>query len=138
MSDPATAMMFFSAMSASAQASAGGDRASILRRQGIAEEQASEFEARQYAKSESANLATARARRADSGVAFTGTPLIVDEATVQEIALNEENIRRQGIIRGQNLRTEGSLARREGTMRGFNTLLQGASTWQASQPPKPK
>lgn len=131
-----TGALLFGAAGLSALAQIGQARAQskLLRRQARAEQQASAFEARQFGKQESGRLARARALRAGSGVAFTGTPLLVDEATVQEIALGEANIRRQGQISAQNRRAEADIARRTGRIRAFNTLLSAGSSFAANRP----
>lgn len=129
-------MLAGSAVSAAGQISAAGAQSETLLRQAESEQQAADFEARQFRRRESARLASARAQRGASGVAFTGTPLLVDEATVSAIALNEAAIREQGTIRARNLRSESRNVRRAGTVSAFNTLLSAGGAWAMRQTPK--
>jgi len=57
-----------------------------------AEEVATAFNVREFEKSASSVIARGRALRGASGIAFTGSPLDVDTATVRQAAVGAENL----------------------------------------------
>lgn len=58
-----------------------------------------DLEARQFAKDERRKLAVARTGRLASGVTMAGSPMMVDEDMINEIAFNEALIRSGGEVR---------------------------------------
>lgn len=133
MTDPVSiALVAGAGFSALNQISGAQAQASSLRRQARGEEQAAAFDASQFARQESATRGQARAARGASGVGFTGSALMVDEASVRQAAIQESNIRRGGRMRAQTRRREAGIAERAGRARAFNTLLSAGSTFATS------
>ncbi len=97
------------------QKKAAESNARIALQEAARERAISKKEEAQFRRSQSRILASARAARAASGVRIgTGTPLLVDEATLAEIELGAETIRAGGQARAGALETEAELQRRSG------------------------
>ena len=75
------------------------------------EREAAGLEATEFAKKQRRQLATSRAGRLASGVTMSGSPLLVDEDTINEIAFNEALIRSGGETRATRLEQESTLQR---------------------------
>lgn len=107
----------------------------VLEQQSAREEQNAAAEARNYERRQRALLASARARRAGSGVDIgTGTSLLVDRDVVKEIELGRQTILNRGEVSSTRLdqqaalvRSGGKFAEYSGYVRGGTTLLSGFS-----------
>ena len=75
------------------------------------EREASGLEASQFVKQQRRQLATARTGRLASGVTMSGSPLLVDEDTINEIAFNEALIRSGGETRATRLEQSAALSK---------------------------
>lgn len=91
------------------------------------------LQAEQFSKSQQALLSKVRAARLASGVTMSGTPLLMDDDAVSEIAYNEALIRSGGEVRATRLEQDAQLARfggraarQSGMFRAGGSLLQGA------------
>ena len=118
--------------SARSQAAGFEFQASIQRQQAQREREIAERDADAFRRRQSALLATGRARRAASGVAVTGTPLLVEEDFIEEAALNEALIRAGGAVRATRLEQSALISRRgagaartSGLFGAGRTLLTG-------------
>jgi hypothetical protein len=132
---------------AEAEARAAEFNARIAEQQAAREREAAAVEAEDFRRREGAKRATARAARGASGVTMAGSPLLVDEATVREIALGSSRLINQGAVRGTRLEQDAELSRMSGRtarQRGKNartagfinagtTLLSGASDFATSR-----
>lgn len=98
--------------------------ASGLGQQAVYEESAAQFNADIAEQTGSAVVGQARALRAASGVAFTGSPLTVDEATVRQVAINAAEIRRQGQQKAQALRAGAKNIKKAGKIGAVASLLK--------------
>ena len=78
------------------------------------EREASGLEASQFVKQQRRQLATARTGRLASGVTMSGSPLLVDEDTINEIAFNEALIRSGGETRATRLEQSAALSKARG------------------------
>jgi hypothetical protein len=119
-----------------AQADTSRAQADIAEQQALREQQNAEADARNFRRRQNALLATARARRAGSGVKVdSGTSLLTDQDFVKEIALGEATIRNQGEVSSTRLEQQAQLYRRQARgieagipMASFGTLLSGFSS----------
>lgn len=73
-------------------------------------------------------LARARATRAASGVSMEGTPLLIDEETVEEAALNELRVRRGGQARATQLENSATLSRTAGRNRLVGSFFRAGKS----------
>lgn len=126
-----------SAYEAKGQASAYN--AAIMRQQAAQELDASKAEASDYARKGSATFASGLASRGATGVTEQGSPLMVDEATVRQIALGVARTRYAGTVRSgrleeqsqlgdfeaTNAKTAAGYAREGGYISGAANLLSG-------------
>ena len=85
------------------------------------------FNVRRQEGASSALIGRARALRGASGVAFTGSPLMVDEATVREAATNIEETKRLGLARAEALKKGAGRVRKAGAIGAATSLLRGAA-----------
>ncbi len=115
-----------------AQRQAAAFNAAILRQQAERARQAAERDADAFARRQNRVRASARARLAGSGVTSEGTPLLVDDAALDEALLGEATIRVGGQTRATRLeqqavlsRLRGGAARTTGALRAGSTLLTG-------------
>lgn len=112
----------FGTLSAAANQRAAADfNARMALQQAERERQIAERDADNYRRKQGALMASARARRAASGVAMTGTPLLADDAMIEEIAMNAETIRRGGQAKAASYQAKAGLER----MRGRNAMTTG-------------
>lgn len=107
--------------------------ASVQRQMAEREEAIGKLSAEQFSRDASRNLATTRVARLASGVTMSGTPLLVDEAAVDEIAFNEALIKQGAEVKATRLRQQAELdqfggrsARLSGMFRAGSSLLEGA------------
>lgn len=104
-----------SAMGAIAQGNAAAAsakyNAAAQEQQARAEKDAASAEAQDYRRQNNAQVAAARAARMASGVTMAGSPLMVEEATVREIALGSARLVNRGAQRATRLRNEAELSR---------------------------
>lgn len=102
-----------------------------LKEQAKLEEASGEFNAREFRKIASAQVSSGRAARAASGVeASTGSPLLVDQATVSQVLLHEQNIKTQAQNRARVLRNEAKFQKRARKINLLTQSLSGASDIQ--------
>lgn len=98
------AVLSFAASRRQSRRQARAARDQAQREQEIAADEENDFRRRQRRL-----LATRRAGTAASGLSLAGTPLLIDDATLAEIELNAERIRRGGAIRSTRLEQEAGL-----------------------------
>jgi len=130
-----TALSAAAAISASgAQSNAAEFNAEMAQQQAERERQIAERDAEDLRRRSSRVLAASRARRAGSGLAAVGSPLLVDEATAAEIELGAQDLLAGGAVRAYGYRQQASLsraraagARTGGFLKAGGTLLTGAS-----------
>lgn len=117
----------------SSESSSASYNAAIARQQADRERQNAEIEARNFRRRQNALLASARARRAGSGVnPAVGTSLLTDTDFVKEIELGTQTIRNSGAVSATRLEQQANLYRRSsrysqtgGLLRAGTTLLSG-------------
>jgi len=112
-------------LSAYSQYKGSKQKAAGLEEQAESEILATAFNVRRQERSGSAVVGRARALRGASGVAFTGSPLMVDEATVRELATNVEESKRLGLKRAEVLRKGASNVESAGKIGAISSLLRG-------------
>lgn len=117
-----------------AQKNAADFNAAMARRQADRERLIAEREADQFARSQSAILANARALRGASGTSGEGTALLVGNTLFRDALLGEETIRRGGDAKASSLEAKarlsqarGSAARTAGFFKAGSTLLTAES-----------
>lgn len=115
-----------------AQRQAAEFNAAILRQQAERARQIAERDADAFARRQNRVRGSARARLAGSGITSEGTPLLVDDAALDEALLGEATIRVGGQARATRLeqqavlsRLRGGAARTTGALRAGSTLLTG-------------
>jgi hypothetical protein len=121
--------------SARNQASAQNTAAEIAAQQAERERQIAAQQAEDFRRRQDAALAAERARRAGSGVALAGSPLLADDAAVQDIALGAARIRSGGEAQATRLDAQAAASRGRadsvvplGALRAGTTLLKGFNT----------
>lgn len=107
--------------------------AATLAQQAQREKEIAGLQAEQFSKAQSRLRSSMLAKRVASGVQLTGTPVLVDEDAIDEIAFNEALIRSGGEIKATRLQQQAELerfggrsARLSGLFRAGQSLLQGA------------
>ena len=119
------------------QAGTRNAAAEIAMQQAARERQIAAQQAEDFRRRQNAALAADRVRRAGSGIALAGSPLLADDAAIQDIAMGTASIRAGGEAKASRLEqqaaascaaTSGSLQTsglRAGTtlLRGFNTTF---------------
>ena len=110
--------------------------ARIADQQARQERQSAAAEARDYRRGENRKLASSTAARGASGVTGAGSPLLVDEATVREIALGSSRLKYAGDVRAKRLEDEAELyrmrgksARRAGYLNAGSSILSSGTSW---------
>ncbi len=94
---------------AKAEAAWHAYNAEVSERQAAAEREATAFESKQQKRKAEQLLARQRSLIGASGVTFEGSPLLVAEDTAVQLALDNINIRRQGIRRRQTYLSQSIL-----------------------------
>lgn len=104
--------------------------------QAAQERDAAAAEGRDYRRQEGRRRASSLAARGASGTTGAGSPLLVDEATVREIALGASRIKYGGDVKATRLQQEAELyrmrgrsSRTAGYLNAGTSLLSGASSW---------
>ena len=123
------------AQQARAAQQAANFQAEVQEQQAQAERDRAAVEAQDFRREGSRARAASLARMGASGtVASEGSPLLVDEAFVKELALGSARIQHGGEVRGTRLdqqaeltRAEGRSARRAGGINAGASLLSGLS-----------
>lgn len=118
---------------AEAQAQAAEFQAKTLEQRARSEREAAAAEAQDFRRQGSRARAASIARTGGSGVeADTGSPLLVDEAFVKDVALGSSRIRHGGEVRGTRLdqqaglsRSQAGFARQAGGIQAGTSLLSG-------------
>ncbi|MGF1593838.1 MAG: hypothetical protein ACFCUW_11195 [Kiloniellaceae bacterium] len=117
-----------------ADARAAEFNAAMAQQQAVRERDIARREAEDHRRRHSRLLATARARRAGSGVTSEGSPLMVDEAGAAEIELGAQDILAGGAAAAQRHRQSAAFhraragnARNAGLLRAGTTLLTAAN-----------
>lgn len=112
-------------------------QAAIQQQQAQSERANASVEASDFRRRGSAALASSRARAGASGIAQdTGSPLLVNDDFVREIALGSMRIQQGGAVRGQRLdqqsmltRAEGKSARKASNYAAWGSILNGTSAF---------
>lgn len=119
---------------------AGLYKATVLRQRAASERDSANAEAGDYERKQSYGLASSRAARAGTGVTFEGSPMLVDSATVREIALGAERIRHGGKVRGNRFEQDAGLAemagenaRTAGYIGAGTSILSGVSSYAGTR-----
>lgn len=103
--------------------SASKQQAKTSEQMAASELKASKEDALRYRREQSARRANARAARGASGVDFTGSPLLVDQASLLEAMMGEKSILEGGQLRAMRLRQQAGLQEQAGVM----GLLEGGT-----------
>ncbi len=90
---------------------AGKFQQKVMKQQAASERSAARAEAEDLRISGSRARASSLARLGASGVDVSGSPLMVDEAFVRDVALQSARALHGGQVRGQRLEQQGKLAR---------------------------
>jgi hypothetical protein len=121
-----------SIVSASNQAAAQRQQAVMAQSQADRERAIAVQQAEDFRRRQADLLASRRARRAASGVALAGSPLLADDAAERDILLNQSRILAGGANRASDLEAKAVYARDRaseaiplGLMRAGTTLLRG-------------
>ncbi len=122
-----------------AEGRASDFNALVADQQARQERQSAAAEARDYRRGENRKLASSTAARGAGGVTGAGSPLLVEESTIREIALGSARLKYAGDVRSKRLQDEAELyrmrgksARRAGYLNAGSSLLSGASSWAAN------
>lgn len=122
------------AKQAEAEQQAADYNAMVLRQQAQQERDAAKVEASDFRRKENANMARAAAARGGTGVTMAGSPLLVDEATVREVALGASRLVYGGEVRANRLEEQAKLSHMSGKAaitagkyKAGSTLLTGAA-----------
>jgi hypothetical protein len=106
--------------------------AAAKEQQAATERDAAAVEASDFRRRQGRILAERRANAGASGITSAGSPLLVEEATLREIALGSARAGHQGFVRSSRLedgatldRQRGRNARRAGNIAAGSTLLSG-------------
>lgn len=106
--------------------------AAAKEQQAVSERDAAAVEASDFRRRQGRILAERRAAAGASGITSAGSPLLVEEATLREIALGSARAGHQGFVRGSRLedaaaldRQRGGNARKAGRIDAGSTLLSG-------------
>ena len=114
-----------------ARAEADTYNAEISRQKALSAKGKAGAEANDFRRAETARVSTARARQAASGIALEGSPLMVNEALLQEVEFGAQRLVNTGDIEAARLRSEAKLqdryAYRE-TQTAANARAAGAKT----------
>ena len=92
-----------------ARAEADDFNAKVAQQMAGAEKERAEASASDFRRAQKARLANARAKQAASGLSLEGSPLLVDEATFQEIEFGAARIAHQGQLASTRLENESLL-----------------------------
>ena len=92
-----------------AEAAAAEFNAKAAEQQAQAEREAAAAEASDFRRLEGRKVAMARAGRGATGVTMAGSPLLVDEATVREVAVGAARVSHAGAVRSNSLLNESDL-----------------------------
>ena len=113
---------------------AGKFQQKVLDQQAASERDVAGASAEDFRRSGSRKRASSIARLSGGGVAPEGSPLLVDEAFVKEIALGSGRLLHGGAVRGARLEEQGELARFQGRnakaasrIKAGSSLLSGLS-----------
>lgn len=105
------------------------EESKAYREQARAERISTEFNIENMLKQGSALLGTQRALRAGAGVeTATGTSLMVEEATINEIVRSATQVAEEGAARAKAAERGAKTAQRAGTIGAFGSLLSGATS----------
>lgn len=122
-----------------AEGQAADFNALASQQQAAQERDSAAAESRDYRRQEGRRLASTTAARGAGGTTGAGSPLLVDEATVREIALGSARIKYAGDVKSTRLEQEAELykmrgksARTAGYLSAGSSILSGASSWAGS------
>lgn len=104
-------------------ARAGREQAGTLRRTAKEVLETAAVDKAQFERQASRTIGTARALRGASGIAFTGSPLAVDESTVRRKVIGERRILRQGEETASQLRREARSTIKTSRLENVTSLL---------------
>lgn len=111
-----------------AQANAANYNAKALNAKARQEREAAGAEASDFRRAESRKLASTRAARGASGVTMEGSPLMVDDATIREIALGASRLKYRGDVNAARLRDEASLEKMRGKAAKTESYFKAGSS----------
>ena len=95
--------------------------------------QQAEIDANEFRRKQRRLLGTARAARGATGVdLLTGSPLLVDDDTIDEIIFQTERVRQGGDITASRLETQASLTRAQGSSALAGSVLSAGGTFLTS------
>ncbi len=104
-------------------------QSAVLLQQAAREKEIAERDAEIFRRTQNRLLASQHARRAGAGVLLQeGTPLLVEDATIDEILLGEATIRQGGQVRATRLSEEAALARFRGRAARTQGVFPAGST----------
>lgn len=92
-----------------ARADADSFNAKVARQLALAEERKTAADAADYRRVGSSKIASARAARADSGLALEGSPLLVDASIFKEVEFGVDRIVNAGAVNATRMRNQATL-----------------------------
>lgn len=107
---------------------AGKFQQKVLDQQAASERDVSRADAEDFRRRGSRARASSISRLSASGAAVEGSPLLVDEAFVKDIALGSARILQGGEVRGTRLNQQGVLARFEGKNAKFASKIKAGQS----------
>lgn len=97
-----------------AEQNAANYRSAVAWQRAASEMDAADAESSDFMRRNKMQLSSARAARGGTGVTMEGSPMLVDEATVREIALGASRVRHAGVVKSQRLGQEAELEKMKG------------------------
>lgn len=115
------------------QARQASQQAAVQRQQAEFARKQSEIDAREFRRRQMRLLGSARAARGASGVdLLSGSPLLVDDDTIEEIVFNTERIRRGGEVQATRLEQQASLTSASGSSALAGSVLSAGGSFLTS------
>lgn len=111
----------------------GRAQAKVQEQQATFSRQQAEIDADEFRRRQRRLLGTARATRGATGVdLLSGSPLLVDDETIDEIVFQTERIRQGGDIMGTRLEQQAGFSRAQGTSALAGSVLSAGGTFLTS------
>lgn len=111
-----------------AQKQAADFNAKVSEQRAISERNAAGVEASDFKRGEMRQVRAAQAARGAAGVTMAGSPLLVDEATVREVALGSSRIKHGGQVKGTRLEQDAELERMRGKAAETASYIRAGSS----------
>lgn len=115
------------------QARQAGQQAAVQRQQADFARKQSEIDAKEFRRQQMRLLGSARAARGASGVdLLSGSPLLVDDDTIEEIVFNTERIRQGGQVQGTRLDQQAGFTASSGSAALAGSVLSAGGSFLTS------